>query len=220
MKMREREVTIHLRLPGSPRKRWLLGGIVASVGLGAIAYATVPNVFNAGDPLSATKVNANFTSLDTRVTKLEQPAYKVVSNSGQVAVPVSPGNANILTASFTPTGSGIVQVSATGQAAFYFHTNSTNQLPDRWRCCLSASGQNACEDLDVAATWPPEGGGQMGSNIYFTMSYPFTYAGSGAFSVTLNCSVPSGFAPPANGSVYGYVSASAMTAVFMPSTAM
>ena len=38
---------------------------------GAVVYATVPNIFGSGDPLSSTKVNADFSSLDTRVSTIE-----------------------------------------------------------------------------------------------------------------------------------------------------
>src|SRR5262245_1922479 len=61
--MRMREIVIRLRLPASPRKRWLLAGIGAVVCSSAIVYATVPNVFTAGSPLSAAQVNANFNAL-------------------------------------------------------------------------------------------------------------------------------------------------------------
>jgi hypothetical protein len=69
--MRNREIVIRLQLPRWPRKRWLVGGLAACLCVGAIAYATVPNTFNIGDPLSSAKVNANFTSLDGRVSTLE-----------------------------------------------------------------------------------------------------------------------------------------------------
>ena len=71
--MREKEIVIRLHLPQSPRARWLLGGVLAAVCLSTIVYAAVPNVFNAGDPLSATKVNANFSNLDGRVTAITPP---------------------------------------------------------------------------------------------------------------------------------------------------
>jgi hypothetical protein len=50
----------------------LLGGPVALlVGLGAIAYATVPNLFASGDELSSAKMNANFANLDGRLAAVE-----------------------------------------------------------------------------------------------------------------------------------------------------
>src|SRR5262245_24160071 len=69
-----REIVIRLRLPQRPRARWLLGAIAFTIGVGAIVYAAVPNVFSTGEPLSAAKLNANFTSLDTRATGLENRA--------------------------------------------------------------------------------------------------------------------------------------------------
>jgi hypothetical protein len=41
------------------------------IGLGAIAYATVPNVFMSGEPLSSAQMNANFGNLDGRLTAVE-----------------------------------------------------------------------------------------------------------------------------------------------------
>lgn len=72
--MRNHEIVIQLRLPAAPRRRWLLGLSAGVLGLSALAYATVPNTFNAGDPLSSSKVNANFTQLDTRLAALEKPS--------------------------------------------------------------------------------------------------------------------------------------------------
>lgn len=69
--MRERELVIRLRLPRWLRRRWSLAGAVAVVGFGAIVYAAVPNVFSSGEPLSSAKINANFDSLDGRVTATE-----------------------------------------------------------------------------------------------------------------------------------------------------
>jgi hypothetical protein len=69
--MLERELVIRLRLPRTPRARWTLAAIAAVLCGGAIVYATVPNSFKPGDPLSSTAVNANFTNLDGRVTTLE-----------------------------------------------------------------------------------------------------------------------------------------------------
>ncbi len=66
--MRQHEIVIRLRLPDSPQKRWLLAGIVTMVGVGAIAYAAVPNSFSPNTPISSKSVNDNFTYLDNRIT--------------------------------------------------------------------------------------------------------------------------------------------------------
>ena len=72
--MRNQEIVIQLRLPAAPHRRWLLALCALLLAAGAIAYANVPNVFNQGDPLSASKMNANFTHLDARLTALEVPS--------------------------------------------------------------------------------------------------------------------------------------------------
>jgi len=41
------------------------------IGSAALVMADVPNLFKKGDPLSSTKVNANFSSLDTRLKAVE-----------------------------------------------------------------------------------------------------------------------------------------------------
>jgi hypothetical protein len=51
--MRDREILIRLRLPHAPKKWWLAGAIVAVLCIGAVVYATVPNTFITGDPLSS-----------------------------------------------------------------------------------------------------------------------------------------------------------------------
>jgi hypothetical protein len=66
-----REIVIKLGVPRWMRTRWTLAVIALGVAVSALVYATVPNTFAGGDPLSSSKVNANFTSLDGRVTALE-----------------------------------------------------------------------------------------------------------------------------------------------------
>lgn len=69
--MRERELVLRIRLP-QLGKRWFLATVALIVGSGAIVYATVPNVFSAGDPLSATKVNVEQARL-LRVVRVNPP---------------------------------------------------------------------------------------------------------------------------------------------------
>jgi hypothetical protein len=59
----KRDIVIKLMLPRTPKKRWLLLCAALVVGSGAAVYATVPNTFNAGDLLSAQKLNDNFNAL-------------------------------------------------------------------------------------------------------------------------------------------------------------
>ena len=69
--MSEREIVFRIKLPARPRTRWLLGiGGAVLIG-GAVAYAAVPNIFSAGDSLSASKLNADLSNLDSRLAALE-----------------------------------------------------------------------------------------------------------------------------------------------------
>lgn len=87
--MREREIVIRIKLPESPRKRWLLGGIVAILGLSAVAYAAFPTppypvpAFSSGSPLSSSMASGYINGLDSRVGSLEAgaKALAVVVNS-------------------------------------------------------------------------------------------------------------------------------------------
>jgi hypothetical protein len=110
--MREREIIIRFRLPRSPRARWLIGGATALLLTGALVYAAVPNMFNAGDPLSATKIMGNFNYLDNRITSLASATEFVVSGSlpsGAAAInPTGTGLAAHST--FTPPANGSVVV--------------------------------------------------------------------------------------------------------------
>lgn len=66
-------ITVDLEIPRRTKRIALLLGIPALIiGGSAIAIAAVPNTFADGDVLSAEKMNANFTALDTRITALEQ----------------------------------------------------------------------------------------------------------------------------------------------------
>jgi hypothetical protein len=70
--MIEKEYIFRLRLPRTPRARWLLAAALGALGLGAFAYAAVPHTFAAGEALSAAKLNENFGALDGRVATLER----------------------------------------------------------------------------------------------------------------------------------------------------
>jgi hypothetical protein len=109
-------VRINFDFEISPRvKRVLKIGACAGIVLGAsVAYATVPNTFMDGDVLSAQKMNDNFTSLDTRVTKLEAPPVTLEQQStsalaGTLGTPLVYTNAKI---TLTP-GTWLIEASAT-----------------------------------------------------------------------------------------------------------
>jgi hypothetical protein len=68
----EREIVVRLVVPRWMKRRWTLAVVVLVSAVSAIVYATVPNTFAAGDQLSSSKLNANFTALDGRVAALEK----------------------------------------------------------------------------------------------------------------------------------------------------
>lgn len=57
---------------GKNLKYFALGAAIVAAGLGAMAV-TIPNTFNAGDVISASGINANFTAVKTAVDALEAP---------------------------------------------------------------------------------------------------------------------------------------------------
>jgi hypothetical protein len=109
-------VRINIDFEISPRvKRALKIGACAAIVLGAsVAYAAVPNTFTDGDALSAQKMNDNFTSLDTRLTKLEAPPVTLEQQStsalvGTLGAPLVYTNAKI---TLTP-GTWLIEASTT-----------------------------------------------------------------------------------------------------------
>jgi hypothetical protein len=80
-----REIVVKLVLPRWMKTRWTLAVVALASAVSAIVYATVPNTFAPGDPLSSSKINANFTSLDGRITALEKfdiGASRIVETRG------------------------------------------------------------------------------------------------------------------------------------------
>jgi hypothetical protein len=71
--MREREIVIRLKFPGSPPKRWLVVAAGVVVCLGVVAYGALPHDFTnpANQTLSSQKMMDNFNNLDGRVSKFE-----------------------------------------------------------------------------------------------------------------------------------------------------
>jgi hypothetical protein len=78
---------IHIDFEISPRAKRALKVTAAAVIVlgGSAALAGVPNTFKSGDSLSAQTMNDNFTSLDTRLAKLEAFETKLTSDGGYAA---------------------------------------------------------------------------------------------------------------------------------------
>jgi hypothetical protein len=115
--MKIKVYVLDLEIPARTKRRALLVGIPLGVLLGtaAIVYANVPNVFKPGDVLSSSKINQNFSSLDTRVTALEgAPAAPQYAWSWEDTANNVGGSATNQVASmtFTPPAAGFAIVTA------------------------------------------------------------------------------------------------------------
>jgi hypothetical protein len=115
--MKLKVYVLDLEIPARTKRRALLVGIPLGILLGGagIVYATVPNVFAVGDPLSSAKVNQNFSSLDTRVTALEgapaAPSYVWSWHSPANNISASSAG-QIASMTFTPPAAGFALVTA------------------------------------------------------------------------------------------------------------
>ena len=71
--MKIKVTTIDFEIPRRTKRIAMIAGLPAATLLGAaaLAYAGVPNTFSSGEPLSSSQMNANFSSLDARITTLE-----------------------------------------------------------------------------------------------------------------------------------------------------
>jgi hypothetical protein len=71
--MKIKVYVLDLEIPRKTKRIALLlsAPLVVLIGLGAIAYATVPNIFTSGEALSSAQMNANFGNLDGRLTAIE-----------------------------------------------------------------------------------------------------------------------------------------------------
>jgi hypothetical protein len=98
--MREREIIISLRLPATPRKRWLVAAATALLGVGVLAYAAAPNTFSSGQVLSSAQLNANFASSGYLATLTDGPA-SVSSSTGATSPTTLPNWAAL---QWTPPG--------------------------------------------------------------------------------------------------------------------
>jgi hypothetical protein len=88
--MKIKIVTIDFEIPRRKKRIMILVGLPLGLLLGAaaIVHANVPNTFAPGDTLSAQKMNANFASLDARVTTLESGGVVWKDATGTVATGV------------------------------------------------------------------------------------------------------------------------------------
>ena len=90
--MRIKVYVVDFEVPPRVKRVALRVGIPAAVvGLSAIAYASVPVTWTAGQALKSADLNSNFSALDSRITTLEgghvmTGATTPIGNSGEIAI--------------------------------------------------------------------------------------------------------------------------------------
>jgi microcystin-dependent protein len=167
--MKIKVTTIDFEIPRRTKRLALLVGVptAALLGAAALAYAGVPNTFSSGEPLSSSQMNANFSSLDARVTTLETapgvPSGTIVAFGGGTAP----------TGWLPCDGSQLDGTNAT-YAALYaaigtgFGGNSTSKafnLPDLRGRFLRGWDDTSGNDPDAASRTPSQAGGNAGAKV-------------------------------------------------------
>lgn len=163
--MHEHEIIIRLKLPRSSRIHWVLSGIVGLLIVGGVVYAAAPNTFSPGDPLSSSKLNANFSALDARIATLE------------IAVPIPPGTVVPYAGSVVPSGWLLCdgrEVDRTQYAALFTAISiahgggngvSTFNLPDYRGLFLRGTDNGAGRDPDRTTRSAANSGGNSGDKV-------------------------------------------------------
>ena len=95
----------------APHKWWLM---TLALSLPAVAWASVPNIFNPGDSLSSSKMNANFAALDQRLSsvesKLTPPTMSSMLTGVTVVLPNGGGPLPLTSTTFSSTGQGLLVI--------------------------------------------------------------------------------------------------------------
>lgn len=76
------QIHIDFEVPPRVKRAMKIAAPVLVLLVGGVVYANVPNTFKDGDALSAQTMNDNFTSLDTRLSKLETLSAKETADGG------------------------------------------------------------------------------------------------------------------------------------------
>ena len=97
--------------------------VALTISVPALAWASVPNMFSAGEVLSSSQMNANFAALDQRLSavesKLTPPTSVTTLSSATVVLPNAPGPLPLTSTIFSTTAGGglLVIVTATSFVA-------------------------------------------------------------------------------------------------------
>jgi len=129
---------IDLEVPPRAKRVALRVGIPAAVvGLSAIAYASVPVTWTAGQALKSADLNSNFSNLDSRVTTLE-------------------GAGHVMTAATTPAGNaGEIAISSTANSLSYTYPVTSFAVGASSHCLIISTTFLCTSPLNSAAVSPP-----------------------------------------------------------------
>ena len=109
--MPKREFVIRFQLPTRLSARWLWVFATVGLGVGALAYATVPHTFATGEALSAQKMNENFAALDSRLKALEASSTSLTAvKQTTQSLGTTTTELSALTVTFPGSGTAIVVV--------------------------------------------------------------------------------------------------------------
>ena len=163
--MKLKIVIIDLEIPERVKRAALRVAIPAAalVGFGAIAYASVPVVFTAHSPLTATDLNADFNSIDSRMGAIEDGGVPYAAQAGHAssadnatsAAGAAPGTFAVPN---NLTVGGNVAVSGTLSIGLHASTTCTHDAGVGVTDCACAAGEIAI------------GGGAYGGGAYLDES--------------------------------------------------
>jgi len=181
------KITIDVQVPRGTKRIATFFGIPLAViaGAAAIAFAGVPNTFTSGEGLSSSKMNANFSALDGRLSALETAAGETATDGGTtVPVFVPAGTvvafAGVLGGAVTPPAGWLLcdgrAVSRTTYAALFGAIGTTAgagdgattfNLPDYRGYFLRGldSEMTPSRDPDVAGRTALNSGGSTGASV-------------------------------------------------------
>jgi hypothetical protein len=130
--MIEREYVIRFRLPKSPRARWAAMAAAGVLALSAVAWATVPNVFVAGEVLSAAKLNANFADLDGRIDAFDTSYCGATSKIVDARIATTNGYATAKTLCQTVPGCGAHAHMCTSAEMLRYTADGNGSTAEGW----------------------------------------------------------------------------------------
>jgi microcystin-dependent protein len=155
--MKIKVTTIDFQIPRRTKRIAVIAGVPAAVLLGAaaLAYAGVPNTFNAGDALSSAKLNANFAAV--------APSGMIVAYAGTTApagwLPCDGSSLDGTNATYAPLYAAI------GTAWGGNTTSMQFNLPDLRGRFLRGSDGMSGHDPDAASRTASNPGGNTGAMV-------------------------------------------------------